>query len=65
MDREHKLDQNKAVLLGVCARLACWAEVDPRLVRVNAVLLGLLLAPVVVPAYGLAGLFFAGRTQTC
>jgi phage shock protein C len=65
MDREHKLDQHEAMLLGVCARLADWAEVDPRLVRLNAVLLGLLLAPVIVPAYGLAGLVLGRRTVAC
>ena len=65
MDREHKLDQHEAMLLGVCARLADWAEVDPRLVRLNAVRLGLLLAPVIVPAYGLAGLVLGRRTVAC
>lgn len=65
MNREHKLDCEEAVLMGVCARLADWAEVDARLVRVNAVLLGLLLAPVIVPAYGLAGLLLGRRTLAC
>lgn len=65
MDREHKLDRHQAVLLGVCARLADRADVDPRLVRLNAVLLGLLLAPVILPAYVLAGLLLGRRTVAC
>ena len=65
MDCEHKLDRQEGVLLGVCARLAERVDVDPRLVRVNAVLLALLLAPVIVPAYGIAGLLLARRTVAC
>jgi phage shock protein PspC (stress-responsive transcriptional regulator) len=65
MNREHKLDREEAVLMGVCARLAERADVNPLLVRVNAVLIGLLLAPVVVPAYVLAGLVFGRRTLAC
>ena len=65
MDREHKLDRHVAWLLGVCARLADWADVDPRLVRLNAVLLGLLLAPVILPAYLVAGLLLGRRTLAC
>jgi phage shock protein PspC (stress-responsive transcriptional regulator) len=65
MDREHKLDKHEAVLMGVCVRLADWADVDPLLVRVNALLIGLLLAPVVLPAYGVAGLLLGRRTLAC
>ena len=65
MDREHKLDRHQAVLLGVCARLADRADVDPRLVRLTAVLLGLLLAPVILPAYVLTGLLLGRRTVAC
>lgn len=65
MDREHKLDQHEAVLMGICARLAERADVNPLLVRVNAVLIGLLLAPVVVPAYVVAGLLLGRRTVAC
>ena len=65
MDREQKLDRHDARLLGVCARLADWADVDPRLVRLNAVLLGLLLAPVILPGYLVAGLLLGRRTLAC
>lgn len=65
MDREHKFDGHEAVLLGVCARLSDRIDVDPRLVRLNAVLIGLLLAPVILPAYVLAGLLLGRRTVAC
>ena len=65
MDREHECDRLEAVLLGVCARLADRIEVDVRLVRLNAVLIGLLLAPVILPAYRLAGLLLGRRTVAC
>ena len=65
MDPEHKLDQHDAILMGVCARLADWAEVDPLLVRVNAVLAGVMLAPIVLPAYAVTGLLLGRRTLAC
>jgi len=65
MDREQRSHRHQAALLGVCARLADRADVDPRLVRLNAVLLGLLLAPVILPAYVLAGLLLGRRTLAC
>lgn len=65
MNREHKLDGHRPVLLGVCARLADRIDVDARLVRLNAVLIGLLLAPVILPAYILAWLLLGRRTVAC
>ncbi len=41
--------------LGVCATAANWVDVDPFLVRVNAVLLGLFATPIVIVAYVIAG----------
>ncbi len=41
--------------LGLCTAVAKMVDVDPFLVRVNAVLLGLLAAPVVIVTYLIAG----------
>lgn len=46
-----ELDEANAVLAGVCAGFARWADVDPFLVRVTAVLITLFFAPVAIPAY--------------
>jgi phage shock protein PspC (stress-responsive transcriptional regulator) len=63
MDLE--LEDRNAVLLGVCAEFARWADVDPLLARVTASLVGLFLAPVAIPAYLVAGLALnAGRRKS-
>ena len=65
MEREHETEQLEGVLLGVCAELACRMDVDPLLVRVNVVLVGLLLAPIVVAAYLLARVLLGRRCVAC
>jgi phage shock protein PspC (stress-responsive transcriptional regulator) len=54
----HKAD---ALLMGVCAAFARWADVDPLLVRINASLISLFLLPIAVPAYLSAGLILKSR----
>jgi phage shock protein PspC (stress-responsive transcriptional regulator) len=65
MDGEYQLDKAEPVLMGVCAHFADWAEVDPLLVRINAVLVGVILAPLALPAYALAGLLLGRRRLAC
>jgi phage shock protein PspC (stress-responsive transcriptional regulator) len=48
-----ELDRD-AVLKGVCAAFARWADVDPMLVRITACLVTIFFAPVAIPAYLLA-----------
>lgn len=49
-----ELDKGNAVLMGVCAGFARWADVDSLLVRVTLVLTALFFAPIAIPAYLLA-----------
>lgn len=65
MNREYHFEKAEPVLMGVCAHFADWVEVSPVLVRVNAILLGLIFAPLSIPAYGIAGLLLARREITC
>ncbi len=51
MGTEHDKD---AVLKGVCAAFARWADVNLLLVRITASLLTIFFAPVAIPAYVLA-----------
>ncbi len=46
-----ELDKGNAVLMGVCAGFARWADVDALLVRVTLVLISLFFAPIAIPAY--------------
>ncbi len=65
MNPECQNEQHERVLMGVCLRLAEWMDVHPSLVRVNVVLAGLLLAPLVIAAYVLAGLLMGRRSVAC
>lgn len=49
-------DKANARFLGICAGLARSFDVDPTLVRITLVLLGLFTGPVVILAYILAAL---------
>jgi phage shock protein PspC (stress-responsive transcriptional regulator) len=49
-----ELDESNAVVMGVCAGFARWADVDPFLARLAAALVAIFFAPVVIPAYLLA-----------
>jgi phage shock protein PspC (stress-responsive transcriptional regulator) len=51
--------------MGVCVELGRWMDVHPLLVRVNVVLAGILLAPLVIAAYVLAGLLIGKRKVAC
>ena len=62
---EYQLERAEPVLMGVCARFADWVEVSPALVRTNAVLIGLIFAPVAVPAYAVVGLLLGRREIAC
>jgi phage shock protein PspC (stress-responsive transcriptional regulator) len=48
-----ELDKD-ALLKGVCAAFARWADVDLLLVRITACLITIFFAPVAIPAYVLA-----------
>jgi phage shock protein PspC (stress-responsive transcriptional regulator) len=58
-------EQHESVLMGVCVELGRWMDVHPLLVRVNVVLAGILLAPLVIAAYVLAGLLMGKRKVAC
>ncbi len=60
MDSRYALDRTNAKMMGVCAGFARWADVDPTLARVTAVLLALFLGPVAILAYLVTG-FVAQR----
>ncbi len=60
MNSRYALDRTNAKLMGVCAGFARWADVDPTLARVTAVLLALFLGPVAILAYLVTG-FVAQR----
>lgn len=62
MDRDDEAEQHERVLMGVCVQLASWMDVHPTLVRVNMVLAGLLLFPLVIASYVLAGLLMGRRS---
>jgi phage shock protein PspC (stress-responsive transcriptional regulator) len=62
---EPETEQHESVLMGVCVELGRWMDVHPLLVRVNVVLAGLLLAPLVVALYVLAGLILGRRSVVC
>jgi phage shock protein PspC (stress-responsive transcriptional regulator) len=65
MDRDNENEQHESVLMGVCLELAQRMDVHPALVRVNVLLSGLLLAPLVAPAYVLTGLLLTRRSLAC
>lgn len=65
MNRQYQPEEADAVMLGVCARIAAGLDVDPLLVRVNAVLAGLMFAPIIVPAYLVTGLLLRRRIVDC
>ena len=50
------LDPANGKMMGVCSGFARWANVDPTLVRVAAVLVGLCAGPVAAIAYLATGL---------
>ncbi|WP_324748879.1 PspC domain-containing protein [Sphingomonas sp. LY54] len=56
MNSRYALDKSNAKMLGVCAGLARWMDVDPLLVRVTMVLLTVFVSPVAIPAYLLTAL---------
>ena len=60
MNSRYALDRTNAKMMGVCAGFARWADVDPTLARVTAVLLALFLGPVAILAYLVTG-FVAQR----
>jgi phage shock protein PspC (stress-responsive transcriptional regulator) len=62
---EPETEQHESVLMGVCVELGRWMDVHPLLVRVNVVLAGLLVAPLVVALYVLAGLILGRRSVVC
>jgi phage shock protein C len=51
MNARFALDKSNAKISGVCAGIARSTDVDPVLVRIGAVLLGLIVSPIVVPVY--------------
>ena len=51
MNRPFALDKDNARLMGVCAGLARWADMDPFLVRIGAVALTLYLFPITLILY--------------
>lgn len=65
MNREDEPEQHERVLMGVCVQLASWMDVHPTLVRVNMVLAGILLFPLMMAAYVLAGLLMGRRSVAC
>ncbi len=65
MERDDEAEQHHRVLMGVCVQLASWMDVHPSLVRVNMVLAGILLFPVMIAAYVLAGLLIGRRSLAC
>jgi phage shock protein PspC (stress-responsive transcriptional regulator) len=65
MDGECQNEQHERVLMGVCVELARRMDIHPLLVRVNMVLAGLLVAPLVIAAYLLAGLLLGKRKAVC
>ena len=56
MSDRYALDTSNAKFLGVCAGFARWADVNPLLVRVTAVLATLFLGPLTILAYLLLGM---------
>jgi phage shock protein PspC (stress-responsive transcriptional regulator) len=60
MAREEQVEAG-TMLIGVCAALALRADVDPFLVRINAVLLALVAAPIALALYAGAGLWMKRR----
>jgi len=65
MQRDDRLFRPSPALMGVCSHIADWADVDPLLVRVNAIIVGIIAAPVVVPAYLLAAWTLEKRLVAC
>ena len=51
MNNHYALDKGNAKLLGVCAGLARWADLDLTLTRATVVLMTLFLSPIVLVAY--------------
>jgi phage shock protein C len=51
MNRPFTLDKDSAKLMGVCAGLARWADMDAFLVRIGAVALTLYLFPITLILY--------------
>jgi phage shock protein PspC (stress-responsive transcriptional regulator) len=62
MGREQQV-QAGAMVVGVCALVASWADVDPFLVRLNAVLLTLVAAPIAIALYAGASYWVKKRRQ--
>lgn len=56
MNGRYALDKTNAKLMGVCAGLARWADMDPMLVRLGTIAMLFLLAPLTIMAYLLLGL---------
>ena len=55
MHGRYLLDKSNGKLLGVCAGLARWLDVDATLVRLTMILLALVSGPVALGLYVLAG----------
>ncbi|MTI96315.1 MAG: PspC domain-containing protein [Firmicutes bacterium] len=65
MNKRLYRDINNRMLAGVCAGVAAYFGLDPALVRVGAVILGLFLAPLMAVLYVLAAVIIpveAGQT---
>lgn len=56
MNGRYALDKTNAKLMGVCAGLARWADMDPMLVRLGTIAMLFLFAPLTIMAYLLLGL---------
>ncbi len=56
MNGRYTLDKGNAKLLGVCAGLARWADVDLMLARVTMVMLTLFLGPIALLTYMVAAM---------
>lgn len=56
MTSQFALDKDNAKLMGVCSGFARWADVDPTLVRLTAVLLTVFASPVMAVAYLATGM---------
>jgi phage shock protein C len=50
------LDRDNGKLMGVCAGLARWADIDPLIVRIGTIALTLYLFPLTLILYVLTGL---------
>lgn len=57
----YALDKANGKMLGVCAGIARWGDVDPTLVRISLVLLTLLVGPLAILAYLLTALIAENR----